>query len=411
MRKLLLIIVFVFSMPFFAQQKQAKDTPPKMKTLYKAASLAMKNKSGQDAAKNSLLQQLPREDLKEKDKAKIYYVAALLDESNNSLQNKKAFLKKMVAADSMALFSTILTLYQDALLCDSIDAIPNSRGRVVLKFGNKTENLMKRYRSNLLTGGKYYLKKNDYANAFPYLDVYLRTAKDTLDVDYNMVSYWATICAYNLKNPLNTLKYSVHAFNYADDANKPILQEYRVISYQMLESNQAFERELRVGVRDYPSHDFFFVNLNDLIYSQRRYDEGISLADSMLALDSNKSIYWYGKSIMNLGKQDFDKCIEFSDSCLSKDPNYVDAYFNKGISYCNLALIAQENANKDKNGAVSLEDYKKIQDFYSKAKPCMEMVRKLQPENKERWAHALYRIYLYLNMGKEFDEIDKLLKN
>ena len=54
-------------MPFFAQQKQAKDTPPKMKTLYKAASLAMKNKSGQDAAKNSLLQQLPREDLKEKD--------------------------------------------------------------------------------------------------------------------------------------------------------------------------------------------------------------------------------------------------------------------------------------------------------------------------------------------------------
>lgn len=398
-------------MPFFAQQKQAKDTPPKMKTLYKAASLAMKNKSGQDAAKNSLLQQLPREDLKEKDKAKIYYVAALLDESNNSLQNKKAFLKKMVAADSVALFSTILTLYQDALLCDSIDAIPNSRGRVVLKFGNKTENLMKRYRSNLLTGGKYYLKKNDYANAFPYLDVYLRTAKDTLDVDYNMVSYWATICAYNLKNPLNTLKYSVHAFNYADDANKPILQEYRVISYQMLESNQAFERELRVGVRDYPSHDFFFVNLNDLIYSQRRYDEGISLADSMLALDSNKSIYWYGKSIMNLGKQDFGKCIEFSDSCLSKDPNYVDAYFNKGISYCNLALIAQENANKDKNGAVSLEDYKKIQDFYSKAKPCMEMVRKLQPENKERWAHALYRIYLYLNMGKEFDEIDKLLKN
>ena len=297
MRKLLLIIVFVFSMPFFAQQKQAKDTPPKMKTLYKAASLAMKNKSGQDAAKNSLLQQLPREDLKEKDKAKIYYVAALLDESNNSLQNKKAFLKKMVAADSVALFSTILTLYQDALLCDSIDAIPNSRGRVVLKFGNKTENLMKRYRSNLLTGGKYYLKKNDYANAFPYLDVYLRTAKDTLDVDYNMVSYWATICAYNLKNPLNTLKYSVHAFNYADDANKPILQEYRVISYQMLESNQAFERELRVGVRDYPSHDFFFVNLNDLIYSQRRYDEGISLADSMLALDSNKSIYWYGKAL------------------------------------------------------------------------------------------------------------------
>ena len=39
----------------------------------------------------------------------------------------------------------------------------------------------------------------------------------------------------------------------------------------------------------------------------------------------------------------------------------------------------------------------------------MEMVRKLEPKNTERWAPALYRIYLNLNLGKEFDEIDKLL--
>ena len=53
---------------------------------------------------------------------------------------------------------------------------------------------------------------------------------------------------------------------------------------------------------------------------------------------------------------------------------------------------------------------KTMQDFYQKAKPCMEMVRKLEPNAPERWASALYRIYLNLNMGAEFDEIDKLLK-
>jgi hypothetical protein len=40
----------------------------------------------------------------------------------------------------------------------------------------------------------------------------------------------------------------------------------------------------------------------------------------------------------------------------------------------------------------------------------MEKVRQLQPESSARRASPLYRIYLNLNMGKEFDEIDAVLK-
>ena len=40
----------------------------------------------------------------------------------------------------------------------------------------------------------------------------------------------------------------------------------------------------------------------------------------------------------------------------------------------------------------------------------MERYRALAPEQKQKWAPALYRIYLNLNMGKQFDEIDHLLK-
>ena len=52
----------------------------------------------------------------------------------------------------------------------------------------------------------------------------------------------------------------------------------------------------------------------------------------------------------------------------------------------------------------------KIKELYALARPPMEKVRQLQPDNLIRWAQPLYRIYLYLNMGDEFDEIDKLLK-
>jgi len=36
-------------------------------------------------------------------------------------------------------------------------------------------------------------------------------------------------------------------------------------------------------------------------------------------------------------------------------------------------------------------------------------VREMQPDQVERWAAPLYRIYLHLNMGEQFDEMDRLL--
>ena len=40
----------------------------------------------------------------------------------------------------------------------------------------------------------------------------------------------------------------------------------------------------------------------------------------------------------------------------------------------------------------------------------MQEYRKLAPNEKAKWGVPLYTIYLNLNMGREFEEIDKLLK-
>jgi len=48
--------------------------------------------------------------------------------------------------------------------------------------------------------------------------------------------------------------------------------------------------------------------------------------------------------------------------------------------------------------------------MYQKAMPYMEAYRQMEPSQQQKWAPALYRIYFNLNMGKQFDEIDKILK-
>lgn len=41
----------------------------------------------------------------------------------------------------------------------------------------------------------------------------------------------------------------------------------------------------------------------------------------------------------------------------------------------------------------------------------MKRQRELKPDQKDLWAPGLYRVYYNLNMGTEFDEIEKLMNN
>ena len=110
-------------------------------------------------------------------------------------------------------------------------------------------------------------------------------------------------------------------------------------------------------------------------------------------------------------KKDYEACIAISDSVLARNPDYADAYYNKGISYCNIAILLNDSAAM----AVGGRDYEKLRlqsvAAYAQALRPMEIVRALKPEEKSKWAPPLYRIYLNLNMGRQFDEIEEIVKH
>ena len=405
---LLFIFLSLINTGAYSADKNKAQKEVKLATLHKAANLAIKNCSGQDNAKNNLLGALGRENLSDKDKANIYYTCALLDESSNSIQNTKAYLKQV--CDTAALFSTLLNMYGNLYKCDSVDVLPNAKGVVRQKYKSKTNNLRLKHLSNILNGGKYYLSKNNYATAYSFFDSYY-TFTQPSDANLAKVAYWATFSSYKLGQYNNTIKYIDKAFEAVGEKECAVLQEYKSRSHLALNDIEAYTTDLLNGVRKYPYHDFFFVNLADIYCERHLYKEGLALADSLISLDSQKPLYWFSKSKIELAENNYEKCIEYSDSTIRRDSTYTDAYYNKGISFLNLALIRQDAACTDLLDPKCMEDKKAIEILYRKAQPCMETVRKLEPENKERWGRHLYRIYMFLNRGKEFEEIDKLLRS
>ena len=396
------------------EKKEKKPKQEKLITLQKNARQALKNRSGQDAARDALLGALANLDMGNKQKAKVYYTAALLEQSLNGVENQKAWLKQPY--DTAKFFNKLGDMYAQLRLCDSVDFVPDAKGKVHQRMQKKTNALRLKHRRNIYMGGKYFLTKQNYAAAYPFLDYYcsykgreVKKGQEVPDTLLPQAMLWATLSAFLSDNSLGAVKHADAAIAFADPATAEILYEYKVRSFAKLGNDSAWVAALKQGIRQYPQHDYFFVQLADWYQSRRLFNEERNLADQLLERSGRRPIYYYAKSKSFLAEDDFEACIAYADTCISLQQDFVDAYYNKGLAYLNMAVIVQETSCKDAKDPQYLEDKLRAQELFRQARPCLEMVRKLQPDRQERWASPLYRIYLNLNLGDEFNEIDKLL--
>ena len=123
------------------------------------------------------------------------------------------------------------------------------------------------------------------------------------------------------------------------------------------------------------------------------------MANEALKSDSLNQLFLFAKSTMLLNLGRYAECLACSEKLIGMNCKMADAYYNAGTACLNIALRMDSRKYK-----------KQIKKMYQQAMPYMEKYRQLAPDEKDRWAPALYRIYFNLNMGKQFDEIDKILK-
>lgn len=385
--------------------KQKLDKPA---SILRDARLAIKNRAGQDAVLNRIKAAIVREDVTNDSRADLLYCSALLYESLNELENRKAYLKQKY--DTAKFYNMLLTMYEQLRLCDSVDWVPNVKGKVNLRYARRCSALRVKHRANILNGGKFYLRKRDFKHAFPFLDRYYtyRTSDDV--PDYSKVVIWCTQCCYVAKDYPGLLRFVDNAIEVAGQRFKPILMEYKVSSYKAMGDEETWLECLQLGQQKYPEHMYFFAQLADYYLTHQDYENGISMCKRQIALYPDSAIYWYAQSNFELKKERFHDAICCTDSAIALQPNHVEAHFNRAMAYISLATIAKEEMCTDLHDPVCVEQRRMIQDLYRQAQTSMEIVRKHEPDNPTRWGTPLYKIYLNLNMGKEFDEIDNILK-
>lgn len=366
-------------------------------------------KSGKDYDKAEQLMVKLLTDSANKSNKKIWLTLFEAQKAQYEAGNEKLYLKQKY--DTTALFNLAKRMFDTAEGLDSIEMKPDKKGRIEIEYRKKNSQYLATYRKNLFNGGAYFVKNQDYKDAYNFFDKYIECGNQPLFADYKYnendtlmptAAYWAVYCGYKMKDAKATLHHTYLALK--DTHHNHLMLQYLAETYKLEKDTVRYLQTLEDGFNRYPKFPFFFPRLIEYYSQHQQWEKAMKACDLGLKADSTDHIFLLMKSsvLLNIGK--YQECINICNNLIKADSCMTEAYLNAGLGYFNQAV------ELDKSTQVSRNRRSHVIGLYKKALPYLEKYRFLSPKSKERWALPLYTIYLNLNMGKEFDEIDQLMK-
>lgn len=349
-----------------------------------------------------------------KDQAETWNVAGFIQKRKSEKEMENAYLRKPY--DTLQVYNSALNMCKYYFKCDELAQIPNEKGKIKNKYRRANASAMLAERGNLINGGIQFFNENKNKEALDFFATYVDMAahpmfeKENLlqtDTVLPQIAYYASLAAAKIEDYPNVLKYAPYAKE--DKEVGKYAMEFISTALKAQGDTVKWIASLQEGLQKYPDHQFFFGHLIDYYSNNNKYDEAMKFADDMLAKDPNNVFYLYVKGYLYHNMKDYDKAIEFYKKTIEVDPNYAEAYSNIGLIYCIQAQEFSEKSTSDVNDPQYKEDQATLRTYYEKAKPYYEKARELKPDQKDLWGTGLYRVYYNLQMGSEFEEIEKVM--
>ena len=390
----------------FAAMAQKKPSPAQVqKKAIDQAKAAIKSGKNLDKVEKQLADLLVDSTYSRNEK--IWHAYCDIVKAQYDQGNEKLYLKQKY--DTTTLFTTARKLFLAYETLDSIEASATKKGSV--SHRQKHAETLHVLRPNLYNAGAYHLRKRDFTQAWRFYDIYLDCAHQPIFSDYayatndtlmTTAAYWALYSAFQTKNNDNVLKYRQLAER--DTARLDNVLQWVAETLLAKGDTAGYITTMRRGFDHMPSHRFFFPRLIDYYNAKEMSDSAHVIIDKALQTDSTNTLFLFAKSTALLNAGRYEECESITEKLLAIDDTMAEAYANMGLAYYNQAIQMGQTITKPR------KKKKCVNALLEKSRPYMEKFRQMAPNQQAKWLPALYTIYFSLNMGKEFDEIDKLRK-
>lgn len=347
-------------------------------------------------------------DTANRQKANIWYLLGECRYKQYEKQNQQLYLHQKV--DTAAFFANIKKVFCIYQKADSLSLTNEKVRKKLQKHLQRRAIDLNKCRSNLYFGGLFNIYKNNFNVAYSYFDDYLNCSNAHLFNSFNYVqtdtllpkaAYWAVYCGYKNGNPVQTLHHSYTALK--DMTQQLTMFQFLSEAYLLEKDTTRYIETLHEGFQKSPAFPYFFPRLFNYYSSKSDWDTCMDLTEKALSADKDNLDFHVAKSDVYLYTEKYDECISLCDSILALCDTLPRAHLNAGLAYYYKAVQLDRTIKKTK------ADKRNILQYYTEAKPHMEAYRKSAPTADSQWALPLYIIYLNLNMGEELDEIDRYL--
>lgn len=326
--------------------------------------------------------------------------------------NEKVYLKQNY--DSAQMYDISRRLFIATQQLDSIDALPNAKGVSAPRYRKENTELLSRFVNNLYSGIVFHVNKQQWDKAIVLSDLYLTLPEwpfgITLDEKRKThASYMNFYSSFKANNYDMALKHSENALAYASRHETTMLCLCEIHSSRN-ETEQYIQR-LTEGLDAYPTSAYFFTHLGDYYISKSEFDKALDITDKVLKAEPQNIDALVIRQTILLNLAQYDDCISLGKEILANESELFDeenqeqlaeVNYNVALAFYNQTLDIQQKVTDTRMRNQQLTP------LYENCRPYMERYRALAPDAKDRWKPVLYNIYLLLNLGKEFAEIEAL---
>ena len=343
----------------------------------------------------------------------LYEIEAL--KGLNDAENTKLYLRQPY--DTVAFFTTTKSLVEAAIRLDSLIDNDAPRTKKINRLQEEAANTLRCYFPNLGAAARFFYGKGKYSEAMPYLRLALDIPQTDMGkraaLPYDEQSenrkrnagLYLT-AAYNAKQYGEVRRYESLALK--EDKFRPVIYECLVLTAEKQNDSTAYKRLLEEGWNEYPQRTFFFSRLADLYVRCKDFPKVYEIAQRQAEVDTTNADALLAQclALQKMGR--YDETIRIGKHLIETDDKNSLAHFYVGTSYMAqaYAIDIPDNFNS-KSYRVAI---KRQQDLLRQACPYLEKYRELSPDESERWAPLLYKIYFSLNESKKFEEMEKLIK-
>ena len=417
------------------QNVEKKEKTQQLKKQMKSIREALKGKKGADALKGV-------ENIR-KDTAEWWNIQALQYgvEACRLLadtENEKLYLKHN--PDTTAFFNAIYNICRYVLLTDSAErfqAFADSMEgrRASYKYRRQNAGMLAKHMGNMLTAPLYFTAKGNWKEAqrFAHIDITMlstpwlsqKSYPDSASIVALAVIH-ANAC-YNLADNHEIERFATLALQ--DSATHESILERLIYAETNVGDTLKYLPRLEEGHQKYPFNIFFLSRIVDYNIQKRNFDTIVT--HTAYSLDAIRSLQlltpdapdsllhahritrdmvalcYEALAIAHYNKENYRASIDNAREILKWVPSHPRADFFVGASYYQMAKrVRIPNSINDPDYR---KNYRERNRLLEMARPYLELYRKNNPDDARFWAPILYDIYLYLNLGPEFEEISRHL--